>query len=162
MKTRWYDFFFFFSSRRRHTRLTCDWSSDVCSSDLFDSQSDTGTHSLNHCCRNLFLSGQGLLNNWGLQFRSWPLRSPRGSGLPVGQGGSREPSSSDQSQFGSQRNRSPERREEYLPAVPPWCGPLLSRDRHEDSGFAGSHKLIGPSRERLIDAREDRTMRMGS
>src|SRR5690242_21036227 len=27
-------FFFFFSSRRRHTRLTCDWTSDVCSSDL--------------------------------------------------------------------------------------------------------------------------------
>src|SRR6266480_113855 len=27
-------FFFFFSSRRRHTRLTCDWSSDVCSADL--------------------------------------------------------------------------------------------------------------------------------
>src|SRR6266480_1189991 len=27
-------FFFFFSSRRRHTRLTCDWSSDGCSSDL--------------------------------------------------------------------------------------------------------------------------------
>src|SRR6266480_7113658 len=26
---------FFLSSRRRHTRLTCDWSSDVCSSDLF-------------------------------------------------------------------------------------------------------------------------------
>src|SRR3954449_12694123 len=26
--------FFFFSSRRRHTRLSCDWSSDVCSSDL--------------------------------------------------------------------------------------------------------------------------------
>src|SRR6266571_1918821 len=25
---------FFFSSRRRHTRLTSDWSSDVCSSDL--------------------------------------------------------------------------------------------------------------------------------
>src|SRR4051794_41485490 len=25
---------FFFSSRRRHTRLTYDWSSDVCSSDL--------------------------------------------------------------------------------------------------------------------------------
>src|SRR5437588_9668391 len=28
-------FFFFFSSRRRHTRSLCDWSSDVCSSDLF-------------------------------------------------------------------------------------------------------------------------------
>src|SRR5207237_4734578 len=24
-----------FSSRRRHTRFKCDWSSDVCSSDLF-------------------------------------------------------------------------------------------------------------------------------
>src|SRR5260370_15396247 len=27
-------FYFFFSSRRRHTRFKCDWSSDVCSSDL--------------------------------------------------------------------------------------------------------------------------------
>src|SRR5947207_15247812 len=27
-------FIFFFSSRRRHTRSLCDWSSDVCSSDL--------------------------------------------------------------------------------------------------------------------------------
>src|SRR5882762_3023616 len=26
--------FFFFSSRRRHTIFKCDWSSDVCSSDL--------------------------------------------------------------------------------------------------------------------------------
>src|SRR6267142_5117878 len=32
--------YFFFSSRRRHTRLTCDWSSDVCSSDL--DQRDVG------------------------------------------------------------------------------------------------------------------------
>src|SRR2546427_9906564 len=30
----YYFFFFFFSSRRRHTRFDCDWSSDVCSSDL--------------------------------------------------------------------------------------------------------------------------------
>src|SRR6266568_2753284 len=28
--------FFFFSSRRRHTRWNCDWSSDVCSSDLVE------------------------------------------------------------------------------------------------------------------------------
>src|SRR5207249_7118490 len=28
-------FFFFFSSRRRHTRSKRDWSSDVCSSDLY-------------------------------------------------------------------------------------------------------------------------------
>src|SRR5688572_31376513 len=31
-------FFFFFSSRRRHTRFDCDWSSDVCSSDLLIEQ----------------------------------------------------------------------------------------------------------------------------
>src|SRR5207248_8643088 len=30
-----YSFLFFFSSRRRHTRSYGDWSSDVCSSDLF-------------------------------------------------------------------------------------------------------------------------------
>src|SRR3989304_6166005 len=29
-------FFFFFSRRSRHTRCSRDWSSDVCSSDLFD------------------------------------------------------------------------------------------------------------------------------
>src|SRR5205085_5835524 len=29
-----YILYFFFSSRRRHTRFDCDWSSDVCSSDL--------------------------------------------------------------------------------------------------------------------------------
>src|SRR5260370_38678261 len=41
--------FFFFSSRRRHTRFKCDWSSDVCSSDLrrteresAESRKDTG------------------------------------------------------------------------------------------------------------------------
>src|SRR5690348_17566336 len=37
---------FFFSSRRRHTRWTGDWSSDVCSSDLlmmsFDGLLDSG------------------------------------------------------------------------------------------------------------------------
>src|SRR5205807_4702577 len=32
--------FFFFSSRRRHTRLQGDWSSDVCSSDLVGSNDD--------------------------------------------------------------------------------------------------------------------------
>src|SRR3712207_7619370 len=29
------DVMLFFSSRRRHTRYWCDWSSDVCSSDLY-------------------------------------------------------------------------------------------------------------------------------
>src|SRR5690606_40149346 len=32
--------FFFFSSRRRHTRFSRDWSSDVCSSDLTDGDSE--------------------------------------------------------------------------------------------------------------------------
>src|SRR5438270_13516993 len=32
---------FFFSSRRRHTRFDCDWSSDVCSSDLTTFTPDT-------------------------------------------------------------------------------------------------------------------------
>src|SRR5438034_11594491 len=31
---------FFFSSRRRHTRSLCDWSSDVCSSDLINLETD--------------------------------------------------------------------------------------------------------------------------
>src|SRR5256885_292770 len=41
--------FFFFSSRRRHTRLQGDWSSDVCSSDLAElrqahGEADRGRH----------------------------------------------------------------------------------------------------------------------
>src|SRR3989454_4667536 len=37
--------FFFFSSRRRHTRLQGDWSSDVCSSDLSRSKSEMHSQS---------------------------------------------------------------------------------------------------------------------
>src|SRR5256886_6791018 len=37
--------FFFFSSRRRHTRFDCDWSSDVCSSDLAARPTPTPTPS---------------------------------------------------------------------------------------------------------------------
>src|SRR5438034_4659190 len=35
-------FLFFFSSRRRHTRSLCDWSSDVCSSDLVPIEDTVG------------------------------------------------------------------------------------------------------------------------
>src|SRR2546429_2250281 len=38
MVERWFGFFFF-SSRRRHTRCSRDWSSDVCSSDLLTDDS---------------------------------------------------------------------------------------------------------------------------
>src|SRR5438034_5462870 len=37
---------FFFSSRRRHTRSLCDWSSDVCSSDLRDHRARDPPHVL--------------------------------------------------------------------------------------------------------------------
>src|SRR5438034_9814686 len=50
-------FCFFFSSRRRHTRSLCDWSSDVCSSDLNNPVNNGGyydcsnTHSKPKCSR---------------------------------------------------------------------------------------------------------------
>src|SRR5438309_3391073 len=34
--------YFFLSSRRQHTRWNCDWSSDVCSSDLFNRRMTKG------------------------------------------------------------------------------------------------------------------------
>src|SRR2546426_3596426 len=48
-------FFFFFSSRRRHTRLQGDWSSDVCSSDLRDQEVTVARRSpfrAPHCLKN--------------------------------------------------------------------------------------------------------------
>src|SRR2546430_12512086 len=42
------DEIFFFSSRRRHTRFDCDWSSDVCSSDLALRQVAGGRHPGEH------------------------------------------------------------------------------------------------------------------
>src|SRR5260370_7611912 len=39
-------FTFFFSSRRRHTRFKCDWSSDVCSSDLVPERRLSGVRHL--------------------------------------------------------------------------------------------------------------------
>src|SRR2546430_5354810 len=40
---------FFFSSRRRHTRFDCDWSSDVCSSDLAE---------IGHCVHHIAMNGK--------------------------------------------------------------------------------------------------------
>src|SRR5260221_2486892 len=39
---------FFFSSRRRHTRSLCDWSSDVCSSDLNNDRAACADNGSNH------------------------------------------------------------------------------------------------------------------
>src|SRR5437870_2333047 len=45
-------YFFFFSSRRRHTRWPRDWSSDVCSSDLFaNSHANAGRKENGECRR---------------------------------------------------------------------------------------------------------------
>src|SRR2546427_5465121 len=53
------DDFFFFSSRRRHTRFDCDWSSDVCSSDLGSASLATRTAMVQLAVDNL-VAGLGL------------------------------------------------------------------------------------------------------
>src|SRR5207302_7206876 len=66
-------FFFFFSSRRRHTRFSRDWSSDVCSSDLRWRRA---------CCIGLRVR----TSRWTRRMSgSWPIRSgssSRGLWLP--------------------------------------------------------------------------------
>src|SRR5690606_39848012 len=42
---------FFFSSRRRHTRFSRDWSSDVCSSDLYEQVVGAPPEGLGRPCR---------------------------------------------------------------------------------------------------------------
>src|SRR5688572_14159452 len=44
---------FFFSSRRRHTRFDCDWSSDVCSSDLGANAIALGRHAARGFCSRI-------------------------------------------------------------------------------------------------------------
>src|SRR5688572_33148569 len=48
---------FFFSSRRRHTRFDCDWSSDVCSSDL-------GEDGWQDYWRRLLTNGARIVSGW--------------------------------------------------------------------------------------------------
>src|SRR5262245_50280794 len=49
---------FFFSSRRRHTRCLSDWSSDVCSSDLYSSKRiPKPPRTLAHACHAVITSG---------------------------------------------------------------------------------------------------------
>src|SRR6266446_1543511 len=49
---------FFFSSRRRHTRLQGDWSSDVCSSDLVDAALEVGVVGRHVVCADLVVETQ--------------------------------------------------------------------------------------------------------
>src|SRR2546426_7875625 len=63
--------FFFFSSRRRHTRLQGDWSSDVCSSDLVYLPPDANCllSVMDHCLRsrhyvNVVVAGKHAAPQW--------------------------------------------------------------------------------------------------
>src|ERR1035438_10834707 len=62
--------FFFFSSRRRHTRCLSDWSSDVCSSDLYFRKADVIETSRGclHLCN--FCS---IREMYGTSFRMFPI-----------------------------------------------------------------------------------------
>src|ERR1039457_6931653 len=50
----WWRLIFFFSSRRRHTRLQGDWSSDVCSSDLLERYKNIAIDHYKDKAHNLF------------------------------------------------------------------------------------------------------------
>src|SRR5207245_8267047 len=58
-------FLFFFSSRRRHTRCYRDWSSDVCSSDLYSERIPNNVDLAND--RTL----QRALEHWQPRFLDW-------------------------------------------------------------------------------------------
>src|SRR5688500_20274370 len=64
-------FYFFFSSRRRHTRLQGDWSSDVCSSDLRRSAGRRARWRVRlACCHPRLRSDGGAWRNRVLAVRS--------------------------------------------------------------------------------------------
>src|SRR2546430_7640517 len=62
---------FFSSSRRRHTRFGCDWSSDVCSSDLSLAASSGSVFALSDHDRILLIVPMFHANAWGLPYAGW-------------------------------------------------------------------------------------------
>src|SRR5689334_23443238 len=61
---------FFFSSRRRHTRWNCDWSSDVCSSDLHRATPAAHSHPVK-------------IYNVGIIFYVWPIEDDARANVTV-------------------------------------------------------------------------------
>src|SRR5438034_9980388 len=66
---------FFFSSRRRHTRSLCDWSSDVCSSDLLiaGSIASRGAQYANNCFFTVCNYEQVLRDILSIERVNWDL-----------------------------------------------------------------------------------------
>src|SRR5207237_4469857 len=85
---------FFFSSRRRHTRFKCDWSSDVCSSDLdYDLEElekatprDVDGILVTQGFRDLVDDARGILT----ELIAAPPAERRGSGKEIGRASCRE------------------------------------------------------------------------
>src|SRR2546422_2203482 len=75
-------FFFFFSSRRRHTRCSRDWSSDVCSSDLTSS----GTGAMEGALANLLSPGERVLVGTAGEFGERWLELAEAYGAPAVKG----------------------------------------------------------------------------
>src|SRR5205085_6354953 len=74
-------FFFFFSSRRRHTRFDCDWSSDVCSSDLRSPEAESFAICSLHALSNVGSRVPIAVHSASLAFRPSAL-SPNCGGFP--------------------------------------------------------------------------------
>src|SRR2546429_3511460 len=66
--------FFFFSSRRRHTRCSRDWSSDVCSSDLVSVQRPSTANGLPLGSSSSPANVPSLLNAPILPLPKFPIR----------------------------------------------------------------------------------------
>src|SRR5438067_13909084 len=83
-------FFFFFSSRRRHTRSKRDWSSDVCSSDLFYGQMvaagiSGGPDAAKGYDENSFLQAIGKAEaGWKLRLKGEPVLAGQAVGRVLG------------------------------------------------------------------------------
>src|SRR5256886_12272272 len=82
-----YDFFFF-SSRRRHTRFDCDWSSDVCSSDLTSRYTSVFPEPVTPWIRTGVSTGVARM----------PATTPRWSAVRLGGGGDDSPANGSRSE----------------------------------------------------------------